>query len=147
MHFAWRYRVQQHWLTSDVLNGGSCHLTLSDNPCHLEPSADALVPARMSPPDWLLTEPSHALAPVYGTPATTRTGTGPHWPPVTAPVGAIAESVWAGRGQPLGNAVFSHTETWLVLSLVNCSRPQPAQRSRKAIPAMRAIRSSSDGHT
>ena len=35
----------------------------------------------------------------------------------------------------------------MVLSLVNGSRFQPLQRSRKLIPAIRAIRSSSDGHT
>jgi hypothetical protein len=42
---------------------------------------------------------------------------------------------------------FSQTETCLVLSLVNGSRRQPAQRSRRVIPARRAIRSSSAGHT
>ena len=42
-------------------------------------------------------------------------------------------------------AVFSQTETCLVLSLVNGSRLQPPQRSRSVIPASRAIRSSSDG--
>jgi hypothetical protein len=46
-----------------------------------------------------------------------------------------------------GVAVFSQTETCLVLSLVNGSRFQPLQRSRSVIPASRAIRSSSDGHT
>jgi hypothetical protein len=44
-------------------------------------------------------------------------------------------------------AVFSQTETCLVLSLVNGSRLQPPQRSRSVIPASRAIRSSSEGHT
>ena len=44
-------------------------------------------------------------------------------------------------------SVFSQTETWLLLSLVNGSRCQLLQRSRKVIPASRAIRSSSDGHT
>jgi hypothetical protein len=42
---------------------------------------------------------------------------------------------------------FLQTETCLVLSLVNGSRFQPLQRSRSVIPASRAIRSSSDGHT
>ena len=42
---------------------------------------------------------------------------------------------------------FSQTETCFVLSLVNGSRFQPLQRSRSVIPASRAIRSSSDGHT
>jgi hypothetical protein len=42
---------------------------------------------------------------------------------------------------------FSHTEMWLLLSLVKGSRFQSLQRSRKVIPASRAIRSSSDGHT
>ncbi len=46
-----------------------------------------------------------------------------------------------------GYDVFSHTETCLVLSLVNGSRFQPLQRSRSLMPAMRAIRSSSAGHT
>ena len=36
---------------------------------------------------------------------------------------------------------------WLVLSLVNGTRFQPAQRSRSDIPASRAIRSSSAGQT
>jgi hypothetical protein len=35
----------------------------------------------------------------------------------------------------------------MVLSLVKGSRFQPLQRSRKLIPAIRAIRSSSDGYT
>ena len=48
------------------------------------------------------------------------------------------------RAQPAG---FSQTETCLRLSLVNGSRFQPPQRSRSVIPASRAIRSSSDGHT
>jgi hypothetical protein len=46
-----------------------------------------------------------------------------------------------------GEAGFSQTETCFVLSLVNGSRFQPLQRSRNVIPASRAIRSSSDGHT
>ena len=41
---------------------------------------------------------------------------------------------------------FSHTETCARLSLVNGSRFQPLQRSRKLIPASSAIRSSSEGH-
>ena len=45
------------------------------------------------------------------------------------------------------HAGFSHTETCAVLSLVNGSRFQLLQRSRRAIPASRAIRSSSDGQT
>ena len=44
-------------------------------------------------------------------------------------------------------AGFSQTETCWVLSLVNGSRVQPSQRSRSVMPASRAIRSSSDGHT
>jgi hypothetical protein len=44
-------------------------------------------------------------------------------------------------------AVICHTETCLVLSLVNGSRFQPLQRSRSVILASCAIRSSSDGHT
>lgn len=43
--------------------------------------------------------------------------------------------------------VFSQTETWLLLSLVKGSPFQLLQRSRKVIPASRAIRSSSAGHT
>ncbi len=44
-------------------------------------------------------------------------------------------------------APFFHTETCLVLSLVKGSRFQPLQRSLRVIPARRAIKSSSDGHT
>lgn len=44
-------------------------------------------------------------------------------------------------------AAFSQTETCSLLSLVKGSRFQSLQRSRKVIPASRAIRSSSDGHT
>ena len=36
---------------------------------------------------------------------------------------------------------------WLLLSLVNGERSQSAQRARSVMPASRAIRSSSDGHT
>jgi len=43
--------------------------------------------------------------------------------------------------------VFFQTETCEVLSLVKGSRVQPLQRSRKVMPAIRAIRSSSAGHT
>ena len=43
--------------------------------------------------------------------------------------------------------VFCQTETWLVLSPVKGSRFQSAHRSRKVIPASRAMRSNSDGHT
>ena len=46
-----------------------------------------------------------------------------------------------------GSRALSQTETWFLLSLVKGSRFQPLQRSRKVIPATRAIRSSSDGHT
>ena len=42
---------------------------------------------------------------------------------------------------------FCHTEMWLLLSPVNGARCQSLQRSRKVMPASRAIRSSSDGHT
>jgi hypothetical protein len=53
------------------------------------------------------------------------------------------------RTRPVFNryAFFSHTETCVVLSLVKGSRFQPLQRSRRVMPASRAIRSSSDGHT
>jgi hypothetical protein len=44
-------------------------------------------------------------------------------------------------------AGFSHTETCLRLSLVNGSRVQSLQRSRRLMPASWAIRSSSDGQT
>ena len=44
-------------------------------------------------------------------------------------------------------AVFSHTDTWALLSLVKGVRAQSLQRSRKVIPASRAMRSSSDGQT
>ena len=44
-------------------------------------------------------------------------------------------------------SAFSQTETWLLLSLVKGSRSQLLQRSRSLMPASRAIRSSSEGHT
>ena len=60
------------------------------------------------------------------------------------PLPQVTRLAWnLGHGQ----AVFCQTETCLVLSLVNGSRSQPAHRSRKVIPASRAIRSSSAGHT
>lgn len=43
--------------------------------------------------------------------------------------------------------VFSQTEMCCLLSLVKGSRSQSLQRPRRVIPASRAIRSSSDGHT
>jgi hypothetical protein len=42
---------------------------------------------------------------------------------------------------------FSHTEMWLKLPLVKRARCQLLQRSRRVIPASRAMRSSSDGQT
>src|SRR5205814_5976276 len=45
------------------------------------------------------------------------------------------------------HAGFSHTESCFVLSAVKGERSQSAQRSRSAIPASRAIRSSSAGET
>ena len=42
---------------------------------------------------------------------------------------------------------FSHTDTCAVLSPVNGSRRHPAHRSRNVMPASRAMRSSSEGHT
>ena len=42
---------------------------------------------------------------------------------------------------------FCHTEMLRLLSPVNGARCQSPQRARKVIPASRAIRSSSDGHT
>lgn len=44
-------------------------------------------------------------------------------------------------------SVFCQTETWEVLSSVNGSRAQPAHRSRRVMPAKRAIKSSSEGQT
>jgi len=46
-----------------------------------------------------------------------------------------------------GQAGFCQTEMCEVLSLENGVRVQSPQRSRSRIPARRAIRSSSDGHT
>jgi hypothetical protein len=43
--------------------------------------------------------------------------------------------------------VFSQTDTCCLLSLVKGARVQSLQRSRKVIPASRAMRSSSDGQT
>ncbi len=45
------------------------------------------------------------------------------------------------------SASFSHTETCEVLAPVNGSRLHPLQRSRRRIPAIRAMRSSSAGQT
>ena len=42
---------------------------------------------------------------------------------------------------------FCQTEMWLRLELVKGSRFQSLHRSRRAIPARRAMRSNSDGHT
>jgi hypothetical protein len=44
-------------------------------------------------------------------------------------------------------AVFSQTDTCDVLPVVKGWRVQSLQRSRRDIPASRAMRSSSDGHT
>ena len=78
---------------------------------------------------------------------------------------AIVEGVPAGRRRPARGWLasdgllvlrsrccaytpgFSQTETCLRLSLVNGSRFQSPQRSRNVIPAICAMRSSSDGHT
>ena len=49
--------------------------------------------------------------------------------------------------RPAQGLSFSQTETCFVLSLVNGSRVQLLQRSHSVMPASRAIRSSSDGHT
>ena len=52
------------------------------------------------------------------------------------------------HGAPIDDqAVFCHTETCEPLSDVNGSRFHPAQRSVSRMPAIRAIRSSSAGHT
>jgi hypothetical protein len=53
---------------------------------------------------------------------------------------------WAAY--PAGqDSAFSQTEMCCLRSLVKGSRFQPLQRSRSDIPASRAIRSSSAGHT
>src|SRR5204863_180704 len=57
--------------------------------------------------------------------------------PVLAERGPASE-----RSRRTHAACFSQTETCFVLSLVNGSRFQPLQRSRNAMPAIRAIRSS-----
>jgi hypothetical protein len=46
-----------------------------------------------------------------------------------------------------GYGAFTHTETWLGLSLVKGARCQSLHRARNVIPASRAMRSSSEGHT
>jgi hypothetical protein len=61
-------------------------------------------------------------------------------------------SLFVPRGQQflavhLSLAAFSHTEMCVLLSPVKGSRFQSLQRSRNVMPASRAIRSSSDGHT
>ena len=55
----------------------------------------------------------------------------------------LLEEVAASRRASAGGDGFSQTETCDVLSLVNGSRFQPPQRSRRLIPASSAIRSSS----
>jgi hypothetical protein len=48
---------------------------------------------------------------------------------------------------PMAKSCFCQTETCCLLSLVKGSRFQPPQRSRRVMPASRAIKSSSAGHT
>ena len=50
-----------------------------------------------------------------------------------------------GRSLLTPQATFSNTATWLALSEVNGERSHPAQRSLRRKPAIRAMRSSSDG--
>ena len=56
-------------------------------------------------------------------------------------------SVFDARQPGFRSHAFSQTEIWLWLSLVNGSRFQSLHRSRRVIPASRAMRSSSDGQT
>jgi hypothetical protein len=58
--------------------------------------------------------------------------------PRRSPPAGLRSTSYSGRCQ---------TEMWLRLVLVKASRFQPLHRSRKAIPARRAMRSNSDGHT
>ena len=60
----------------------------------------------------------------------------------------VEPSCYHPGGHPgYGAAIFSQTETCDRQSPVKGSRDQPPQRSRRVIPASRAIRSSSPGHT
>jgi hypothetical protein len=66
----------------------------------------------------------------------------PH-PPPPLEVGVALRAADRDRARH----AFSHTETCFVLADVNGSRFQPLHRSRRRMPAMRAIRSSSAGET
>ena len=66
---------------------------------------------------------------------------------MTIPYRAREERAGEEEERAHAEAGFSQTEMCFVLSLVNGSRFQPLQRSRSVIPARRAIRSSSAGHT
>lgn len=63
------------------------------------------------------------------------------------PILARARAELTRRSLRAVYAVFSQTETCSRLSLVKDSRFQVLQRSRKVMPASRAIRSNSDGQT
>jgi hypothetical protein len=60
---------------------------------------------------------------------------------------AVTDRLQLPGGKPCQRSYFCQTEMCLLLRLVNGSRVQSLQRSRSVIPARRAIRSSSDGHT
>lgn len=65
----------------------------------------------------------------------------------------VEDPLFVYAGDPTGfpyrfiSAVFSQTETCDVLASVNGSRVHPAHRSRRVMPARRAIKSSSEGQT
>ena len=89
----------------------------------------------VAPERGLATELSFGLARLTGP---REFGARPNVAPIPEPtLRATGDSYYA----------LSQTETCRVLSLVNGSRLQFAHRSRRVNPAMRAIRSSSDGHT
>jgi hypothetical protein len=81
---------------------------------------------------------------------------------MAVPAAVLAVAVVAGMGAAVvvmslshtprgyrrsGQAGFSQTETCWPLSLVKGARDQWLQRSRRVMPARRAIRSSSEGQT
>ncbi len=80
-------------------------------------------------------------------PSRRLTGSRSATPRVESVCSSSACSRCAGGANDHGFGGFSQTETWLWLSPVNGVRFQSAHRSRRLIPASRAMRSSSDGHT
>ena len=76
------------------------------------------------------------------------TGAGPSSAPWLCGLTSLSAGQLRVRDPEPGRyADFSQTDTCCLLSLVKGARVQSLQRSRKVMPASRAMRSSSDGHT